>query len=103
KPGPGVESRRVVLEHWGQAGPMGQDWQVWQAENDRGGGFGDTMTLTFHGIGTGFGFAESPNGPKYGAMIEDRADSTAYETRTDRCAAKIKCSRNADDAACDPL
>ena len=32
----------MILEHWGQAGPMGQDWQVWQAENDRGEGLGDS-------------------------------------------------------------
>jgi hypothetical protein len=81
KPGPGVESRRVTLEHWGQAGPMGEDWHVWQASQDAG-GFGDRMTLTFHRIGPGFGFAEPPAGTKFEDMVEAPEDPGEYHTKT---------------------
>jgi hypothetical protein len=60
-----VETGRVAVAHWGAFMPFYHDWQIWQCEDGRGGGFGSVLALQFHRISDNYGFADAPDGSNF--------------------------------------
>ena len=65
-----VETGRVAVAHWGAFMPFHQDWQLWQCDDGRGGGFGATLALACHRISTDYGFADAPGGSNFDDLTE---------------------------------
>ncbi len=68
--GDDVESGKLALTHWAGLPYFREDWQLWQAENDKGGGFGTIPVLEFHRISAQTGFAPAPDNTPFDQLTE---------------------------------
>jgi len=65
-----VESGKLALTHWTGLPHFGEDWQLWQAETNTGGGFGAIPVLAFHRSSTESGLADVPENSKFEDLTE---------------------------------
>jgi hypothetical protein len=104
--GADVETGRVAVAHWGPFMPFHQDWQIWQCDDGRGGGFGSTLAFAFHRISTNYGFADAPDGSNFDGLTEAPAPEPGKYKCKSREASKgtlVFCRLNGDSHDGDQL
>ncbi|HSV16404.1 MAG TPA: hypothetical protein VLI90_19225, partial [Tepidisphaeraceae bacterium] len=79
--GPNVKTGRMALTHFGMLPYFGEDWQVWQAESERGFGFGTIPVLAHHRVAEQYGFAPAPDGAKFDDLNTAPTEA-AYHPKT---------------------